>query len=169
MEAILDAYTFGWRISAIDDNSQEMIDAPCSPNLLMGDSSKCTLCVQIDLGRRPLKPELIVLLFDTFWKLRANMLQWTRFWISSHNPRLNLDDSVNLWMLHHFNNDNSFRSCAAKYAYEILRNPSATDELDVLSGFLTEIIAWSDENVNQDYIERRLEKMQERAAQSTIK
>ena len=170
LESILDAYTFGWNISIINDDDPYLAEAPCEPNLLMGDSSKSTLCIQIDMNKQALKPELIVLLFDVFWKLRASMLQWLRFWVSSCSSYVVSEDGNPKWLLCHMNNDNSFRSCASKYAYEILHDSSLIKEIDVLSGFLFEIIAWSGkETQNQDSIKKHIKKMQFRAHLARVK
>ena len=161
LETILDAHTFDWRISYIADDDPYLVDAPCEPNLLMADNSKGTLCVQIDMNGRSLKPETIVLIFDVFWNLRASMLSWLSFWISSCFYREEKDK----WLLCYFNNGNSFRSLAAKYSSELLHKPDF-ENINILAGFIFEIISWPRFECNQDAIEERLEKIQERVIRS---
>ena len=162
LETILDAHTFDWRISYIADDDPYLVNAPCEPNLLMADNSKGTVCVQIDMGGRPLKPETIVLIFDVFWNLRASMLSCLSFWISSCYYG---EEGKDRWLLCHFNNENSFRSLVAKYSSELLHKLDF-ESINILAGFIFEIIAWTRHECNQDAIEERLEKIQERVIRS---
>ena len=158
LETILYAHTFDWRISYIADDDPYLVDAPCEPNLLMTDNSKGTLCIQIDMDGRPLKPETVVLIFDVFWNLRASVLSQLSFWISSCCCE---EEGKDRWLLCHFNNENSFRSLAAKYSSELLHKPDF-EFINILAGFIFEIISWSRFECNQDTIEERLDKIQER-------
>lgn len=164
IEQILDAHTTDWKVSCIDDDDPYLVDSPTEPNLLMGDSSHTTLCVQFDTGGRLLKPEMLVLLFDAFWRLRASSLMNLRVWLSDYCSQLGNANPKGRFMLIRFNNDNSFRTCAAKYANYILTNPPALAEIQVLSGFIYEIIGWS-HPLSSDmdrWIERCLKKIRNR-------
>lgn len=163
---ILDAHTTDWKVSCLDDDDSHFDVAPVSPNLVMADSSKTTLCIQFDTNGRMIRPETIVLIFNVFWQLRASTLMWLRFWVSSE--KLSLKKTVPLFMLVRMSNSNSFRQLAAKCAHEILTSSTADQEIEILSGFIYEMIVVSSDDataVDQYKIMQRLRKMHNRQMQ----